>query len=163
MSRIVATFFLVGLLRPAPGSWGSLAAIPAAWVLWLIGSWWLLALAIPAVFFAGLWATDREYIRTGHHDASEIVVDEVAGQWIALLPVAYGASFADVSFWALWPGILSAFLAFRLFDIWKPGPIRKIDEKIEPIAVMLDDLVAGLFAALLVIVLGVLWHVLFLF
>ncbi|NNK79032.1 MAG: phosphatidylglycerophosphatase A, partial [Litoreibacter sp.] len=76
--------------------------------------------------------------------------DEVAGQWIALLPVSVGAMHSGAGFWALWPGVLTAFVMFRLFDIWKPGPVGWADRKTGPVGVMLDDLIAGLLAAIVV-------------
>ena len=91
-------------------------------------------------------------------DAPEIVIDEVAGMWVALLPVAFGAAGAGVAAAALWPGWVAAFLLFRIFDIWKPGPIGRADRMGTPLGVMLDDLVAGAFAALGVLVAAGLWH-----
>jgi phosphatidylglycerophosphatase A len=84
------------------------------------------------------------------HDPSEIVIDEVAGQWIALLPVMIGASHAGASVLALWPGWVLAFAAFRLFDITKPGPVGWADRQQGPLGVMLDDVIAGIMAALFV-------------
>lgn len=158
MTRLIATFFYIGLLRPAPGTWGSLAAIPAAWAIhWLAGPIGL-ALATIGLFAAGLWATERETLESGEEDPSEIVVDEVVGQWIALLPVSVGASSAGVAFAALWPGIVVAFLSFRLLDIWKPSLIGRVDRRGDALGVMLDDAVAGVFAAGLVILAAWLAH-----
>lgn len=158
MSRLVATFLGAGLLRPAPGTWGSLAAIPAAWGLVNLGGWIVLALGAVLAFLLGLWATAEETRGKEDHDPSEIVIDEVAGQWIALLPVAFGATHAGVGFWALWPGVLTAFVAFRLFDITKPGPIGWADGLHSPLGVMLDDVIAGIFAALTVVGFAYLFH-----
>lgn len=158
MTRLIATFFYVGLLRPAPGTWGSLAAIPVAWAIhWLAGPIGL-ALATIGVFAAGLWATEQETLDSGEEDPGEIVVDEVIGQWIALLPVSVGASGAGVAFGALWPGIIAAFVAFRLFDIWKPWLIGRIDRRGDALGVMLDDAVAGAFAAVVVVALAAFAH-----
>jgi phosphatidylglycerophosphatase A len=150
MSHLIATVFYVGHLRPAPGTWGSLAALPMAWGLHVLGGFPLLLLASFVVFGAGWWATARETAGSDDHDPSEIVIDEVAGQWIALLPVSYGAGFAGVDFIALWPGILTAFVMFRFFDILKPGPIGWADRMETSLGVMLDDVIAGVFAALTV-------------
>lgn len=158
MSHLIATFFGAGLLRPAPGTWGSLAAIPAAWGLVLLGGWLALAVGAVAAFGIGWWATAEETHGKSEHDPSEIVIDEVAGQWIALLPVAIGATHAGVSFWALWPGILTAFLAFRFFDITKLGPIGWADRLHTPLGVMLDDVLAGFVAALMVAFLAYFAH-----
>lgn len=158
MSHLIATFFGAGLLRPAPGTWGSLAAIPAAWGLVLLGGWLALAVGAVAAFGIGWWATAEETHGKSEHDPSEIVIDEVAGQWIALLPVAIGATHAGVSFWALWPGILTAFLTFRFFDITKLGPIGWADRLHTPLGVMLDDVLAGFVAALMVTFLAYFAH-----
>lgn len=148
MSRLIATVLMVGYLRPAPGTWGSLAALPLAWgLVWLAGPHGL-AIGALSVFALGLWAT-AEMTRGGaDHDPSEIVIDEVAGQWIALLPVAYGAAHAGIDPVRLWPGWLAALLLFRLFDIWKPGPVGWADRRGDALGVMLDDVIAGLLAAI---------------
>jgi nicotinamide-nucleotide amidase len=91
-------------------------------------------------------------------DPSEIVIDEVAGQFVALWPVSFGAEFAGVGFLDLWPGIVTAFLAFRLFDIWKPGPVGWADRQEGALGVMADDLIAGWLAALVVAVFAVVAH-----
>jgi phosphatidylglycerophosphatase A len=146
LSRAIATFGYVGLLRPAPGTWGSLAALPVAWGLHVAGGPVLLVVATVAVTLLGWWAVAGE----GGEDRSEYVIDEVAGQWIALVPVSIGAAHAGVDILALWPGWVVAFLAFRLFDIWKPGPIGWADRKRGATGVMLDDILAGLAAAICV-------------
>jgi len=151
MTRLIATFLYVGHLRPAPGTWGSLAALPVAWVLHVLGGPALLALGTLLAFASGWWATALETRGKEDHDPSEIVIDEVAGQWVALLPVSLGALNAGVAVTALWPGWLVAFLAFRLFDIWKPGPIGWADRRGDALGVMLDDILAGVAAALCVV------------
>ncbi len=139
---LVALGFGAGLLRPAPGTWGSLAAL-------LIG-WGLLALDPLALYIAagvataaGIWAAGEYQRLSGRHDASEVVVDEVAGQWIALcaLPlIGLGPTPA---------GLAAAFLLFRLFDIWKPGPIGWADRRLAGgLGVMADDVLAGAAAGL---------------
>lgn len=158
MSRIIATFLYVGLLKPAPGTWGSLAALPAAWVLHLAGGPVLLIAATVAVAAVGWWATAVEVSGAEDQDPSEIVIDEVVGQWIALWPVSIGAAMAGTSLTALWPGIVTAFLAFRLFDIWKPGPVGLADRQKGPTGVMLDDIVAGGLAAMVVALAAAIAH-----
>jgi len=150
MTRLIATFLYAGYLRPAPGTWGSLAALPVAWVLHVLGGPVLLALGIIVAFASGWWATALETKGKDDQDPAEIVIDEVAGQWLALLPVSVGAAHAGVAITALWPGWVVAFLAFRLFDIWKPGPIGWADRRSGAMGVMLDDILAGLAAALCV-------------
>ncbi len=158
MTHLIATFFYVGHLVPAPGTWGSLAALPAALVLYWLGGPWLVAAAAGVVFVLGWWATAEETRGSLDQDPSEVVVDEVVGQWIALLPVFFGALWADVAVLALYPGWIAAFVLFRLFDIWKPGPIGWADQRGDALGVMLDDVVAGVFAAIGVAALAALAH-----
>jgi phosphatidylglycerophosphatase A len=158
IARLIATVFFVGYLRPAPGTWGSLAALPLAWVLHQLGGVGLLGIAILIVFAAGVWAT-REMTRgAADHDPSEVVIDEVAGQWIALLPLSYAASVHGIDILVMWPGWIAAFVLFRLFDITKPGPVGWADRRSDAIGVMLDDVIAGAFALLGVVALAALWH-----
>ncbi len=158
MTRMIATLAGIGYLRPASGTWGSLTALPLAWALHQIGGFWLLAAATLAVAAIGWWAVAREIAESDIKDPSEIVIDEVVGQWIALWPVSFGAVFAGAEVLALWPGIVTAFLAFRLFDIWKPGPVGWADRQDGAMGVMADDLIAGWLAALVVAVAAVVAH-----
>lgn len=158
MNRLVATFFGVGYLRPAPGTWGSLAALLVAYAVLSIGGFWLLVNLTFFVFMSG-WIATREITRGQEdHDPSYIVVDEAVGQWIALFPVGYGAMMMSVDLLALYPGWIAAFVLFRLFDIWKPWLVGKADARGDALGVMLDDVIAGVFAALGVIALAALFH-----
>lgn len=158
MTRLIATFFYIGYLRPAPGTWGSLAALPAAWALVTLAGPWALVAGIALAYGLGLWATAVQTAGKADHDPSEIVIDEVAGQWIALLPVVFGAAARDADLLALWPGWLAAFALFRLFDITKIGPIGWADRMAGPQGVMLDDVIAGIFAAISTGALAALFH-----
>ena len=158
MRRLLLSFFGAGHLRPAPGTWGSLAALPAAYVVHLIGGPFLLVIGAAVLFALGTRATRIETETSDDHDPGWIVIDEVVGQWIALLPVSIGAMMAGASVLKLWPGILAAFLFFRLFDIWKPWIIGTADRRGDALGVMLDDVWAGVFAAISVSVLAVLAH-----
>lgn len=89
-SRLVATVFYLGYLRPAPGTWASAAAIPIAWVLHGLGGFPLLAGATLALFALGWWAIAEQLKDTPAKDPSWIVVDEVIGQWLALWPLSAG-------------------------------------------------------------------------
>jgi phosphatidylglycerophosphatase A len=155
--RLIATWFGAGLLRPAPGTWGTLAALPFAWALHGLGGFAALALGTVAVFALGWWVSAR---LTGpeNPDPSEIVIDEVAGMWLALWPVSLGAQMAGADVLRLWPGIVAGFIAFRLFDIWKPGPIGWADRMHTPLGLMLDDILAGVFAAVAVVALAGIAH-----
>ncbi|WP_296639837.1 phosphatidylglycerophosphatase A family protein [Roseinatronobacter sp.] len=158
LTGMIATFGGVGYLRPAPGTWGSVAALPVAWALHVLGGFWLLLAATFVVFALGWWATIVETRETPDADPSEIVIDEVVGMWIALWPVSLGAMMQGVDVTALWPGWVTAFLAFRAFDIWKPGPVGLADRMHTPLGVMLDDVVAGFLATLVVAVAAVVSH-----
>lgn len=149
MSRLIATFFYVGLLRPAPGTWGSAAAVAVGLVLHGIGSFPLLLVATIAAIGWGFWACEVELRDRPGDDPSEIVIDEVAGQWIALLAPSFGFWMMGLDTWNFpYPGWLGAFLFFRLFDIWKPWLIGRADARHDALGVMLDDLWAGLFAGI---------------
>ncbi len=150
LAHLVATFGFVGHLRPAPGTWGSLAALPVAYALFSLGGLPVFGLAIILACGLGWWATAVETRGKADHDPSEIVIDEVAGMWIALLPVMIGASHSGAGLMALWPGWVTTFVAFRFFDITKLGPIGWADRQHGPLGVMLDDVIAGVFAAVVV-------------
>ncbi len=161
MSHLIATFLGIGHLRPAPGTMGSLAALPVAWALHILGGFPALLIATLVVFVAGWWATAVETRGKDDHDPSEIVIDEVIGQWIALWPVSYSASKLGIDVLALYPGWIVAFVAFRLFDIWKPGPIGWADRRGDALGVILDDIIAGVFAAIAVLAGAAISHGLF--
>ncbi len=164
MKQIISTFLYVGYLKPAPGTWGSLAALPFVWALHVLGGPWLMTVATLALFFVGLWAVKGILAESDNDDPSEIVVDEVVGMWVAMLAVSWGTwsvglmRGAPIAITALWPGWISAFLFFRLFDIWKPSIIGKADRRHDALGVMLDDVYAGLFALLVTLVLASLSH-----
>lgn len=158
MRSAILSFFGAGRLRPAPGTWGSLAALPVAWVLHVLGGPYLLAVAIGLGYGVGVPLIDKEQSESGVEDPSWIVLDEVVGQWIALLPVSFGAMMAGIDVLALWPGILTAFILFRTFDIWKPGPVGWADRRGDGLGVMLDDVIAGALAALVVVALAAASH-----
>ena len=131
----LATLGPVGHLRPAPGTWGSAAAMVPAAGLAMIGGW-SLEIAALLVCVLGIRAAAIYEAVTGKKDAKEIIIDEVAGQWIALLVVPLD--------WRWW---LAAFCLFRLFDIAKPGPVKMAEGFSGGFGVMADDVVAGVLAA----------------
>ncbi|KIC44538.1 phosphatidylglycerophosphatase [Ruegeria sp. ANG-S4] len=157
-ARMVGTVCGVGYLRLAPGTWGSLAALPLAWGLHTLGGFPLLVIATLAAFLGGLWATCVMTAGQSDHDPSEIVIDEVAGQFIAIWAISYPSWAHGIDITALWPGWVAAFLLFRLFDITKPGPIGWADRRGDPMGVMLDDVIAGVFAAIGVLILAGITH-----
>lgn len=158
MIRAITTVAFVGLLRPAPGTWGSLAALPLCWGVHVMGGFAGVLIATILITFLGVWAINRAHAQGAAEDPPEIVIDEVAGQFIALWPVSLGISMTGAAPMALWPGWVTAFLAFRLFDIWKPGPIRRAEGLAGGWGVMADDLLAGLAAAIVVVTAGALFH-----
>jgi phosphatidylglycerophosphatase A len=136
---LIATWFGSGLLPGAPGTWGSLGALPFAWgIVWLAGPLGLLG-AVAMVFSIGIWAAGRYTRASGLKDCQNVVVDEVAGQWLVLLfvPLDVVAYFA-------------AFLLFRAFDIFKPWPANAADREVSGgFGIMLDDIIAGAYALFL--------------
>ncbi|MEO1777743.1 MAG: phosphatidylglycerophosphatase A [Pseudomonadota bacterium] len=158
IERLIGTVCGVGHLRPGPGTWGSAVALPLGWLLHVLGGVSLLMIATIAVFAAGWWATHQITRGSDDHDPSEVVVDEVVGQWIALLPLSYAASSRGLDILDLWPGWISAFVLFRLFDIWKPWLVGRADRRGDALGVMLDDVVAGAFAAIGVLLLAAIAH-----
>lgn len=156
MSTLIATVFGLGHLRPAPGTWASLATILLGVLVWgLLGFPGLLLLTAAATV-AGFIACAEYVIQDD--DPPEVVIDEVAGQLLALLIPAAAFWMQGWGGWLPWPAPVAAFALFRLFDIWKPGPIGWVDRRNTPASVMLDDLLAGIFAGVGVLILGGLWH-----
>ncbi|MEP2718394.1 phosphatidylglycerophosphatase A [Pseudophaeobacter sp.] len=147
-AALIATVGGVGYLRPAPGTWGSLAALPLAYGIHQVGGFPMLMVMTVLCIGFGIWATEQMTKGQANHDPSEIVIDEVAGQWLALWAISYPAWSHDIAISALWPGWIAAFVLFRLFDIVKPGPVGWADRKEGPVGVMMDDVIAGVFAAI---------------
>lgn len=144
---LAATWFGCGLLPRAPGTWGSLAAVPLAWMLAVWGGSWLVAGASMACFGVGWWASAVYVRRTGIDDPKEVVVDEVMGQWLVL-----AATPPEPALYAL------GFLVFRVFDIWKPFPASWADRHVEGgLGVMADDGIAALYGALAMALVGLWW------
>jgi phosphatidylglycerophosphatase A len=135
----LATGFGSGLTSKAQGTFGSLAAILPWLALHTLPAWaWLLIIA--ASFAIGVWACDVAGRVIGVADHRSIVWDEFVGQWIALLPALIVPA---------WWCIVLGFALFRLFDVWKPWPISWFDRRVKGgLGVMLDDLIAGIFAAI---------------
>ena len=135
----------VGYLPLAPGTYGSLVSVAIFLLLVQIGTGPVL-LAIVAVTAAGIWAGSRTEEISGRKDPGKVVVDEVAGQLIALLPLAIFVR------WSTWAVIVS-FILFRFFDIVKPYPADRLQLMHGGMGIMFDDLVAGVYAAVVVLIL----------
>ena len=131
----------VGYLPLMPGTFGSLVGVGIFLLLsrTAVG----LVVAIVAVTFAGIWAGSRTEALAGRKDPGKIVVDEVAGQLIASLPLVFFMQ------WSI-AAVIVSFVLFRFFDIVKPYPANKLQELEGGLGVMCDDLVAGVYAAVLV-------------
>jgi phosphatidylglycerophosphatase A len=133
---LICCGFGSGFLPRAPGTWGSLAATGLWWLLLGGASWWLQAAAAVLVLVAGTVLIDRVHRRRDVGDAPAIVIDEFAGMWLVLI----GTGQDPVT-------VAVAFGLFRLFDIWKPWPIRAIEVRVGGgLGVMLDDVIAGAMA-----------------
>jgi phosphatidylglycerophosphatase A len=145
-AAILATWFGAGFLPVAPGTWGSLLAVPFAEAAFRAGGIpGLVAFAL-VVSLVGIPAAGAVARLRAEEDPSEVVIDEVAGQALALLPV-YALARAGPAgrFWLL-AGI--AFLLFRVVDVVKPGPVGKAERLPAGLGVMADDLLGGLLVAL---------------
>ncbi|HEY1213184.1 MAG TPA: phosphatidylglycerophosphatase A [Bryobacteraceae bacterium] len=144
----IATWFGCGYFPYGPGTVGSLAAVIIAGALWRYlydGRLWLLVLillfSVPAV-----WASTRTARAMEKKDPGMVVVDEVLGQWVTLLGAPHQT-----------PGtLLVGFLLFRLFDIWKPPPVRQLEKLPEGLGIVADDIAAGIYAALILYIGGLL-------
>ncbi|MBL4595225.1 MAG: phosphatidylglycerophosphatase A [Robiginitomaculum sp.] len=139
--KLIVTFFGIGLLRPAPGTWGSLAALPIGiWVL--INAGWPVLLFLSLLIFAiGVWTSSMYVTTTGGKDPSEVVIDEVAGMWLALV-------FVGPVIWQ----VVGAFVLFRFFDITKLWWIGRLEKLPKGWGIMSDDMLAGLVAGVLMLV-----------
>ncbi len=138
-ATLVATFFGAGRLRPAPGTWGSLTTVLL---------WWLLAAHLPPaaripvillltviVVAVGIPAATLEERGCGRKDPHHVVIDEVAGQLVALIACPL-----------VWQALLAGFILFRGFDIVKPPPVRSLERLPEGTGIVVDDLGAGVYA-----------------
>ncbi len=142
-ATMIATFFGIGHLRPGPGTWGSLATV----LLWAVLAHTLspelrtpvaIALAV-LVTLIGIPAATRVARGAGKKDPQFVVIDEVAGQLVALIAVPLA-----------WKSFLAGFILFRAFDIVKPPPVRQLEAIPDGAGIVLDDIAAGLYALVVV-------------
>jgi phosphatidylglycerophosphatase A len=158
----------VGYFPLAPGTCGSLVGVgvyllwqmlrlrfylaygDGHWTpLWVYASWTALTLVgVLSLTMIGIWAASRVEQLSGRKDPGIVVIDEVAGQLIALVFIPY-------FLWQDWPLLVAGFLLFRLFDIWKPYPIRRLEALKSGLGIMADDVLAGFYAAAVLAVLVV--------
>lgn len=140
---LVSTFFGIGRMRPGPGTWGSAATV----LLWAAIAYSLpVNLRIPIavglailVVLIGIPAATQTARATGSEDPQFVVIDEVAGQLIALIAVPLS-----------WKAFLAGFVLFRVFDILKPPPARQLERLPEGTGIVLDDVAAGIYALLVI-------------
>lgn len=142
MTRFITTLGYSGLSPVAPGTVGSAVAIPLGVGVFWIGGWPGFLVALIALTALGVWAIGIETEGRADPDLSEIVIDELSGQWITLIP-AFALGLATSL-----PALILAFLLFRAFDITKPPPISWADRIKTPVGVMGDDILAGVAGAL---------------
>ena len=137
----------VGYLPLAPGKWGSLVAVRIFLLLARVVTGGplvaVLLVAILVVTFAGIWAATRTEQLSGRKDPGKVVVDEVAGQFIALFPLTLFTRWSTLA-------VIVSFILFRFFDIVKPYPANRLQELHGGAGVMFDDLVAGVYGAVIV-------------
>ncbi len=139
MSRAARWIATAGGLGYAPVAPGTVTSLVVALVVWAgaPGAGWLLAVTV-AVSVVAIWAAGREETRVGVHDPSTIVVDEVAGMLVALIAVPPRLGW-----------VLVLFVLFRVFDVWKPYPIDRLQQLPGGWGIVADDLLAGVYANLL--------------
>lgn len=148
-SYTLATFFGVGCSKFAPGTFGSLATIPLTYLIINYLGIWGVAVSVFLIFIIGTIVT-TEILRYTPHDPGFIVIDEVAGQLLTFVSVANYLQ-ENINSWQIY---LTGFILFRIFDIFKPQPVRWADRKITNAwGVMLDDIIAGTYATLILYIL----------
>jgi len=168
--RPVSTFFStglgIGMLPVAPGTWGSIeggllaaggvvafqsAGASGRAVLSPLGDFGLILGAAVVLGILGITVSGRTEAVVAH-DPGPVVIDEVVGQMIACAPLARWGAPIPVRLWIV------SFVLFRLFDVWKPGPIRRLQDLPGGWGIMADDVVAGLVAGALAFGIGILWR-----
>ena len=137
LAVLLATFGYVGYAPVAPGTAGSLAALALFWLVRSSGSAALEVGTLVLVSVVGVWAATRAEHYFGREDPGPVVIDEVAGTLLTLALVPVGP----------W-GALLGFLAFRVFDIAKPWPVRRFEDLPRGLGIMADDLMAGVYGQL---------------
>lgn len=142
LSWLIATFFGIGYLRPGPGTYASTLTVLLWWAsAQTISARWLLPVAVAvslAVTLIGIWPSTMVARESAVKDPGFVVIDEVAGQMIALIGVP-----------PHWKYLLASLILFRVFDIMKPFPLRRLEKLPEGTGIMMDDVGAGLYALVL--------------
>jgi phosphatidylglycerophosphatase A len=141
-STLVATFFGIGRIKPGPGTWASSATV----ILWALATLnipaasrtWATIVAAAIVTLIGIPAATRVARASALKDPQFVVIDEVAGQLVALIAVPFA-----------WKTFLAGLILFRVFDILKPFPIRRLERLPEGTGIVVDDLGAGFYALII--------------
>jgi len=137
----IAEGFGLGCVPFAPGTWGSLWGIPLGWLLGFYGAnWWQCWLLALVMFVVGVPISGRGAILRGRKDPGSVVWDEIAA-----FPIVY--AFVPLSGPRMWTTLIAGFVLFRIFDIWKPPPVRQCDKLEGGFGIMVDDTIAALYAA----------------
>jgi len=146
LARIIATWFGCGYAPKAPGTAGSLAALGLAWLLhrYTGVQWGSFAFLAAILFPVAVWSADVTAAVMGLEDPQIVVVDEVVGQWLTLA----GAFTLNYKSW------LAGFVLFRLFDMWKPFPVRRFERLPGGLGIVADDVMAGVYGALVLFAAG---------
>ena len=169
---LIGTSLGLGYLRPAPGTWGSLAGVALAAIFSVRNDWsmpggWLINTEMLRLFFfllvslGGVWAASRVARHSGKHDPQFVVIDEVSGQWLTLMlgnihafwnhssveHASYAGAHLTGAVPSNWKYLLLGFILFRGFDIWKPFPVRQLESLPGGWGIMADDWGAAVYAA----------------
>jgi phosphatidylglycerophosphatase A len=146
LANLISTWFGCGYSPKAPGTAGSLAALAIGIVLHEYAAFaqWQFAILAALALIPAVWAAGVTAVSSGLKDPQFVVIDEVIGLWIALA----GATAYN------WKSYLGAFALFRLFDIWKPPPVRQLEALPGGWGINLDDVMAGIYAALVLFAAG---------
>jgi phosphatidylglycerophosphatase A len=144
--KLIITFFYAGCFPIAPGTVASLAAFILYFPLLALNQWIVYLAAIIIVTFAGVWASGRAEEISGIMDPSFVVIDEVAGQLISLFLLPFS-----------WKILIAGFILFRIFDVIKPFPARRAEKLHGGWGIMMDDVLAGVYANILLHLTVFLW------
>ena len=144
--KLIITFFYVGHIPFAPGTFASIAAFILYFPLLAFNHWIIYLAAVILVTLAGVWASGKAEKISGITDPSFVVIDEVAGQLITLFLLPFS-----------WKMLVAGFILFRLFDVIKPFPARRAEQLHGGWGIMMDDVLAGLYGNILLQVTHYLW------
>lgn len=144
--HFLAFGFGSGLAPIAPGTFGTLVAIPIFLLIQPLALQWYLLITV-AISLIGIWICGESAKRLGLHDPGGVVWDEIAGYLVTMIAAPAG-----------WEWVVIGFILFRIFDIWKPWPIRWADRKVEGgLGIMLDDIIAGVYALIVLQLIAYFW------